>query len=90
MKYNFPLAKSFGRLFADTISVSDALSLSCSHHLGDHFQQMSKIRHQNLWHPVKHQMMTLTLTLKYLSHHCHLLMNPRVNMVFFFNTSGLS
>ena len=24
------------------------------------------MKHQNLWHPVKHQTMTLTLTLKYL------------------------
>ena len=41
---------------------------------GDHFQQMSTMKQ---CHHMKHETMTLTLTLKYPSHHCHLLMNPQ-------------
>ena len=33
--------------------------------------------HQNLWHPIRHEMMALTLNLTYLSHHHHHPMNPR-------------
>ena len=65
MKYNLPLAKTFASphtpraLFAHTIQ----------HHLGDHFQQTSTKKNQNLCHPVKY--------LKHLSHHYHPLMNPQ-------------
>ena len=53
------------------------------HHLGDDYQQMSTMTHQNLCYLVGHQTLTLTLTMKYLviqkwlSHHYHLPMNPQ-------------
>ena len=47
------------------------------HHLGDHYQQMSAMTHQNLLQSVRHGMtaLTLSLTLKYQSHHYHFPMN---------------
>ena len=38
---------------------------------------MLRMTHQNLCHPVRHQTPTLTLTLKYPSHHYHLPMNSQ-------------
>ena len=45
------------------------------HHLGDYYQQMLAMTHQNLLQSVRHGMTALTLTLKYQSHHCHFPMN---------------
>ena len=61
----------------NTIFRRQNICLSPQHHLEDHFQWLSTMKHQNLWHPVRHQTMTLTLTLKYLSHQYHLPMNPQ-------------
>ena len=68
MNDNFSLAKMFAShhtphaLVVNTISVSDTLCYSTP---------LSTMTHQNLCHPVRHRTLTLTLTptLKYLSHH---------------------
>ena len=77
--FKFLLAKTFAKPhtprgpFAHTISSSDERRTQChyllQHHLRDHYQQMSAMTHQNLFQSVRNGMTTLTLTLKYQSHH---------------------
>ena len=68
MKYDLLLAAPFASPHTPRAFFAHCL---LRYHLGKHYQQMSTMTRQNLYHAVRQQMLTLTLPLKYLSHDGH-------------------